>query len=161
MMRAKFQDLLDRYGADLTQWPVADRLAAQSLLSSDPRAANALAEARYLDRLVQHSFAGAPSQDRAEEAVSRILSNLGKLPEQAPRARTEPARVQAGVAHQMRWPRIAALAFAAVLGIVIGYCGADRQAMQDLQRLSLAADESETELNLVLFDSDSMTGVSR
>jgi uncharacterized membrane protein YhiD involved in acid resistance len=60
-----------------------------------------------------------------------------------------------------RWTRAAALTLAAALGIAIGYFGAGNQALQGRQRMTLAMDGMDSDLNAALFDTDTPAGAPR
>ena len=93
MNRDRFKDLLDSRGSDLSAWPKADRLAAEQLIASDPKAAAALDRTRDLDTLIRRSFASAPDADH-EDITSRILAGLPKtLPAQERHTETRVIRL--------------------------------------------------------------------
>jgi hypothetical protein len=163
MNRARFQDLLDSRGSDITGWPESERLAAESLLARDEQTAETLAQARYLDRLIELGLGAGTVQEGADEAASRIVAKLsGPLPQQERSAAIKPATSPAARRRlAVFWPQVAALSFATALGIAIGIFGAEKQAMMDEQRLNVAMDEPETGLNALLFDTDSLTGAPR
>ncbi len=130
MNRDRFQDLLDIRGSDLAAWPDADRTAAKRLIASDPDAAKALEEARRLDSLIRGSLASAPKGNH-EYIASRILTGLPKeLPSQERQSETrviqlcpprkEPKPWAFLPAQGALFPRVAALGFAAALGIALG-----------------------------------------
>jgi hypothetical protein len=162
MNRAQFQDLLDRWGSDLRRWPQASLLAAESLLASDGQAAEALAQARNLDRLIELRLGTAVDPDKAGEAASRIAAKLsGSLPRQERGARVALAGAPAGPGRRPSafWPQAAALSLAAALGIAMGIFGAERQAMVDEQRVvSAAVDEADTGLSAFVADPDPLMG---
>jgi hypothetical protein len=163
MNRTGLQALLDRYGGDLAEWPDADRLAAEHLLERDPEAGSLIAGAWRLDRLIEDSF-GRAGQRAADEAALRILSRLPRvLPEQEPVIKQKGVRAGLlfSLASPSPWPRYAALTFAAALGIAVGVFTADQQAIEDRQHVSLAFDDTETDLNALLFDTDSTAGPSQ
>jgi hypothetical protein len=160
MNRVRFEELLDRFGSDLSSWPDGERIAARGLLENDPLAVNALAEARCLDRLIYRSLDQQAAPEAADKAASRILAGLSRgLPAQERPIRIEPAHAPARVwwTIALPWQQIGALGFAAALGIAIGVFSADKQAMDDQRRLIVAID-GETDLNAVLFEADPTMG---
>jgi hypothetical protein len=164
MNRDRFQDLLDAWGADLSEWPAAGRAAAERLIATDPGAAEALAEARRLDRLIRASLAGASDTD-SENAAAGILSRLpDQLPAQEGRAvkpslRASPLRrgpKPRTFAPALAWtpPRMAALGLAAALGIALGVFWAQ----QSQDRRTLAASDEGADAAAVIFQTDTAIG---
>jgi anti-sigma factor RsiW len=163
MNRSGLQALLDRCGSDLADWPEAERLAAEALLDRDPEAGNLIAQARRLERLLAQSL-GRETQKAADDAALRILSRLSRnLPEQEPvfRQKAVSAGLLFSLTSSSSLPRYAALTFAAALGMAVGVFSADRQAIDDRQSMSLAFDDTETDLSALLFDNDSTAGPSQ
>ncbi len=70
----KLEELLSRYGGDLTKWPAARRDEAQALIATDARAAKLRDEAVRLDALV-----GEVAQPGAMDAaaIGRIIAGIG------------------------------------------------------------------------------------
>jgi hypothetical protein len=118
----RFRDLLDLRGAAIDFWPAAEREAARLLLASEAPARAALAEAERLERLL----ARLPAHDPGEAAsVGRVLARLAELPPQRrPLFRWFGAPAGAAPARAV-WPRMAALAAAAGLGVLIGVSDID------------------------------------
>jgi anti-sigma factor RsiW len=118
MTLARFQHLLDVYGADFARWPQKPRLAAERLLAADKAAAAALARARELDALIARDPLPAGAADAA-----RIMYALEarRLPPQRRRFlwRRWPAELL-DFEFAPAWPRLAALAGVAAIGFVIG-----------------------------------------
>jgi anti-sigma factor RsiW len=117
MTLARFQHLLDVYGADLARWPQARRAAADRLLAADPAAAAALARARQLDALIARD----PLSADADAGRIMLAMETRRLPPQRRhflwrRWPTELLDLDFAPA----WPRLAALAGVAALGFVIG-----------------------------------------
>jgi len=164
-----FSDLLDSRGSDLAIWPDADRIAAERLIASDPGAAKAFEEARNLDRLIGLSLSeGAPEGDH-EAIASRILAGLPKrLP-----AQVDPGfklQVQAAPRKNRRaWaflptqgallPRVAALSFAAALGVALGLFWAQKSMLDDRQAMIAASEESGTDVTGIIFQTDTAIGI--
>lgn len=103
----RFQTLADAYGGSILRWPAAEQDAAFAFLAASPdAAAQALAEARDLDEVMDAAHRLAPSRDLRE----RVLDS-------APRAR--PVRAPA-----RRWFAGAGvgvgLAAVAVAGLMLG-----------------------------------------
>ena len=108
----RFQELLDRWGADLTEWPETDRKAAELLMTGDPAAGRLLVQAQRLDELVRES----PTIAASPALKARIL-------EAAPGYAVVSA---VSTRWEILWPfgpiwrPATALACAAFLGIVVG-----------------------------------------
>jgi hypothetical protein len=169
MTRDRFQDLLDSRGSDLATWPDADRIAADHLMASDPGAAKAFEEARNLDRLIGRSL-GAAAPDGDHEAIApRILAGLPKkLPAQADRGIRLP--IQATPRKNRRaWaflpaqgallPRVAALSFAAALGVALGLFWAQTSMLDDRQPMITASEEGGTDVTGIIFQTDTTIGI--
>jgi len=159
MNRDRFKDLLDSRGSDLSAWPKADRLAAEQLIASDPKAAAALDRTRDLDTLIRRSFASAPDADH-EDITSRILAGLPKtLPAQERHTETRVIRLHTPRNEPKPWafwpaqeaffPRIAALGFAAAFGIAVGLFWAQATA----ERQEASADAA-----AIIFQTDTAIG---
>jgi hypothetical protein len=166
MNRDRFQDLLDSHGSDLLAWPVADRIAAERLIASDPTAAEAFEEARRLDRLIQHSLTSGQFGGGNEEIASRILAGLPrKLPAQQTLNTKAPVQARPTRQKPKPWaflpaqgallPRVAALSFAAALGVAVGLFWA-QQSM--VARQAAAPEEASADVTAVLFQTDTSIG---
>jgi anti-sigma factor RsiW len=68
MSHARFEAILDAYGADPRRWPDAERAAARDFSQADARAAALLASAARLDGLIELP-AHAPASDALREAI--------------------------------------------------------------------------------------------
>jgi hypothetical protein len=109
----QFLRLIDIHGADPARWPVAERAAAQRRAATDPAAQRALAEARRLGELLARVPAPAAGDTRR-----RIAASLAQLPpQQSPYWWPAPIALWDLLP---RWPRAAALATMAALGILVG-----------------------------------------
>jgi hypothetical protein len=167
MTRARFQDLLDMHGSDLSAWPAADRSAAERLVASDADAAAAFAEARQLDGLIRASLAASPSEAendaiaaaRLFDALSSTLPPQSALPAQVRGARAaSPARREGfsrnRLFSQPILPRAAAFSLAAACGIALGIFWAQK-ITQDEQ---MAAAAETTDAIAVIFQSETAIG---
>lgn len=67
-----FQDALDRFGADLSRWPTAQRTLGEAMLRTEPSARAMLDEARRLRALL----AGAPSHVSAPRGLADRIMKL-------------------------------------------------------------------------------------
>lgn len=102
MDRARFEALLDAYGADVGRWPDAERAAAEAFLARDgAMVREALREAGEIDALLAHA-AAAPTNDAL---AALILAGA-------------PRRID-GFDRRA----LLALAACAVFGVVLGYGG--------------------------------------
>ena len=99
---ATFEDGLDRFGADLSAWPAADRAAGTTCLAADPAARAALAEAQQVETLLRAQRQAPPALDAF---ATRAMAH--------PQARRVPL-----AARRAGWA--AAAAAALVLGLYVG-----------------------------------------
>lgn len=92
MTLERFSDLTEAYGADLRRWPVAERAAAEALMTRDARARLLREEADVLDSLldavahpvvsslmVERAVAGSASAGLKRRASWRLWSRLAWL----------------------------------------------------------------------------------
>ncbi len=169
MTLERFQDLLDSRGSDLAAWPDADRIAAERLIASDRSAAKALEEARALDRLIERSLVQAPEGDPTAIAA-RILAGLPKrLPAQAAPGVAFPIKAKAPRSDRRGWtflplkealfPRVAAISFAAALGVALGLFWAQKTMLDDRQAMMTASEEGGADVTGIIFQTDSATGL--
>lgn len=107
-----FEDLLDRFGPDPTDWPTSARAPAERLLAASAAARDALATAQRLDALIR-----ARPITVSDAAVGRVLA---RLPSITARGRS-PLRVALGAWGLMPLtPRIGFLAATLALGVIAG-----------------------------------------
>ena len=94
MQVSEFEDLIDRLGDDVSRWPDAQRLAAESLLATSPTAQVLLAESKLIrealttkpvrapaglaDRIVAAAAASKSAPEPADQQAS-VPSNSGKV----------------------------------------------------------------------------------
>jgi hypothetical protein len=106
----QFKYYLDAYGASFERWPEELRPAGEAFLASSGAAAAARREAARLDALLAR-YAVEPEPGGARRMAEAVLAG---------------AKARGGGSLDGRfglsglWPRAAALALAAVLGIVVG-----------------------------------------
>lgn len=106
MTLARFEALLDAYGADEARWPKTERDAALALCAVEPRAASLRQAARSLDALLDH----APSH----AASAALAARVAEIPLQAAR------RAQAFWTRERIWGAVLAGVTACVLGALSG-----------------------------------------
>jgi len=103
--------LLEIYGSDPRRWPQADRAAAEALILKSPEAQELHARAQALDNLLD-TVTPLPADDSLRRRI------LTRIPDASLRS------VRGGSPSDWFlgrwWPQAAALAAAAVLGVVIG-----------------------------------------
>ncbi len=131
---ARFESLLDAYGAEPRRWPHDRRAAAEALLARSPEARALQAAAARLDTLLDASG--------VEPAPAHLL---GRVLAAAPQAR----RARGGWLAAF-WKPAAGLAAAALLGVALGgiaspFAGGDELADADSAPYAIA-DVSEFEL---------------
>src|SRR5690349_13576018 len=100
---ARFEALLDAYGAEPRRWPADRRAAAEALLKRSPEAQALHATAQRLDALIDT----APAEPAPAHLIGRVIAAAPQ-----PRARS-------GWFGGLLKP-VAGLAFAAVLGLALG-----------------------------------------
>lgn len=88
-----------------------------------------------------------------DEATKRILSRLQSLPPQKQGFRWWPSALM-DWSFAPSWPRVAALAGAAVLGITVGFSNLGTRIATDLDLVQVAAVD-----DVNVFDVDSVTGL--
>jgi hypothetical protein len=109
----QFHRLLDIHGPALARWPAGCQDAARRLLAADPAARAGFDAARRLGALLDR--VAVPPED---EARLRVAAALAHLPAQQPPLRWPTPMLLWDLLP--RWPRGAALAAMAVLGILVG-----------------------------------------
>lgn len=108
----RVRDILAAYGAAPQRWPAAERDAILALVATDASLAQALAEARALDGLLDDAPAP-PAMMVNPIAIAAAARSGGRSTAAAPAVAAGP---------RLRW-RIAGMAAAAVLGFVVGVSG--------------------------------------
>lgn len=79
-MRLKeFQDLLDRYGGDLFEWPPAIRVDALALLKSSVDAQRVLEETRRMESLLVEADMPEPSPEAIDRVMDRIRNQTPQV----------------------------------------------------------------------------------
>jgi hypothetical protein len=101
---ARFEELLDAYGAEPRRWPAERRAAAEALLARSPEAQTRHAAAARLDGLI--------GMAKVEPAPAHLI---GRVLAAAPKAAPARASWFAGL-----FKPAAGLALAAVLGLALG-----------------------------------------
>ncbi len=161
----RFQDLLDSRGGDLARWPGADRIAAERLIAGDANAAKAFAEARNLDRLIERSLGVRALGGDKDAIAARVLAGLpNRLPAQVHPSITLPMQA-APRKNRRAWtflptqgallPRVAALSFAAALGVALGLFWAQKVILNDPQVITA----SDTDVTGIIFQTDTAIGI--
>ena len=169
MTLERFQDLLDSRGSDFAAWPDADRIAAERLIASDPSAAKAFEGARNFDRLIGRSLGAGALEADHEAIAARVLAGLlEKLPAQVDRRFKLPVQA-APRKNRGAWafvptqgallPRVAALSFAATLGVALGLFWAQKTMLNDRQEVITASEEGGTDVTGVIFQTDTPIGI--
>lgn len=110
MRHGRFLRLLEAYGADPARWPEDERAAAERHMAGDPAARAAIEEARRIDALL-----GRMPPVPELPAIALPLA----LPAQRRPLLQRLVHAGHGAAWSM-WPRVATLAMASIVGVVIG-----------------------------------------
>jgi hypothetical protein len=125
MTLGEFVAVLERRGADLHRWPVAERLAGEILLETSTKAVQALADARRFEGyLAVHDPVDAIAEDRIQRVTAAVMAMRIGQPRPSTR-RFSIERVAAALGMQaemlMFLTRFAApMLLAALLGIFAG-----------------------------------------
>ncbi len=141
--REALERLLDVHGADRTRWPARERLRFAAVISEDKAAAEMLAEARALERLLDQ--APRVNDARVDALKERIVA--AALRSQPRRfstvdgggSKSEPAKAWVGQLRRPSWgrsfvelPAAAVLAASLVLGVMLGTAGTFRTTVQQV-----------------------------
>jgi hypothetical protein len=117
MTSKRTEELLSAYGADSRRWPENERVHALALIEQVPELRALIDEARSLDIFLDRKQDTVPAAALARVS-SRIESSLSYI---------RPVRESGGLMSAIgawfaaaTWPRAAALAGVAVIGIIIG-----------------------------------------
>lgn len=122
----RLREILDAYGADQDRWPAAEREAVLALLAASPEARAAARAAMALDDLLA----------RYDNPAAGAFDPLKIVAATKSTAPANDNRVE------IRWPNLAGLAAAAVVGFYVGWSGLD----QSLASPSLAQAIEQAEL---------------
>ena len=117
MTLTRFEELVSAYGSDPKRWPEAERVDALTLLERAPELRERMREAQTLDAILDRMPSDVPAaaMARATASIERGMSGSRK-----------PAQNKAfglwswGGISTMVWPRAAAFAGIAMLGVFIG-----------------------------------------
>jgi hypothetical protein len=152
----RFQHLIDVWGSDPSRWPASEQAFTGRMLAG-PVARALLDQAKMLDQVISRAETAAKIPDHA---VNRVLAGLRSRP-LPPQRLPLLSRWRRGAAgnYWVTWPRFAALACGATLGIVVGLSslGMSMAISLDLNLTQTAA--ADTDLSGNLFDADSVTGL--
>lgn len=135
MTPSQFSVALDRWGANLANWPEDQRNASETLLKHSAEARAMLAEIARMEAFIQTND---PAQAMGDDALMRVMNSvMAALPKAEPAGRSTLAALRdwlgmAGMGSE--WlPRFAvSLSTAAVLGLMV----ADRLSVHTTQQLS-------------------------
>lgn len=119
MNETEFHNLLDRFGADLSQWPADRRLLAERAMAVDPSLADLLAADQVLAACL-------PDLPVAIPASADLRQRIMALPLAHPRPLSSPGLLaelwRSMTASWRQWSMgMATASAAAVLGFVLGY----------------------------------------
>lgn len=120
MRTRRLRRQIESYGADPRRWPEADR-ELPTLLRGDPKMQELIRQEAALDAALDRPLPPPVDPALVERIVARARSqkqeprHAGARAPIGPPAATWPMRLGTG------WPQLAALAVAAVLGLVVGW----------------------------------------
>lgn len=117
----RFTKILAAYGADPARWPDAEREAARQFAQDDAVAKQLLLEAQRLDAALDRMLAPAPALDPA-----RLATAVMATPQAVPQTGSDPDWAVPWW-RWFGWPKLAGLAVAGLLGILVGWAGIDAQ----------------------------------
>jgi hypothetical protein len=158
MNLSRFQRLLDVWGSDPNQWPSRERARAERLLI-DPAARRILDQARTLDKAIYRAELAAQARSD-DDAVARILAGLRLRPRPQQRQPLLSSRWWNNPReHDVTWPRLAALACGATLGIMVGLSSFGMTVATSLDLGLVRATSTDADLSGNVFDADSVTGL--
>lgn len=164
MTIAELQNLLDTYGADPAAWPPHMRSAAERLIAAEPRAREALEKSTRLDLLLARAMrADLPAATvPVDEAATGVVNALAAA--ELPRQRRGMLwwalpRPLLDLDFAPAWPRAAALASVAALGFAVGLFGLDLSTVDSLSGAAASTAVTDTDLSVVAFDPEPLTGV--
>lgn len=153
MRIARFRQLLEAKGPDLSGWPAPWADAARQLVATDATAARELDTARRLERLIIRHL-NQPEGDAGDaDAIVRRLGTA--LPPQRSHwfAAWLPLELLS-FDFSPSWPRVAALAAVAGLGFVFGLTDLG---LVGTRGTSISAD---THLSVIVFEAEPLPGLS-
>jgi hypothetical protein len=152
----RLQRLIDVWRSDLDRWPPRERAFAERMLA-DPVARALLEQAKILDQAISRAEMAAKVPDYA---VHRVLAGLRTrpLPPQKQPLLSQ-WRVGAAANPWVTWPRFAALACGATLGVVVGLSSLGMRMATSLDLNLTQTVSADTGLSGGLFDADSVTGL--
>jgi len=158
MTLARLQCLLDVWGSDPNRWPAKERAYRERMLA-DPVARALLDEAHALDGALYRSESAARASVD-DQAVGRVLAGLCSRP--LPKQRPPLLCTWWSVATADRWvtyPRVAALACGATLGVMVGLSSFGLRMTTSLDLGLVQTATAEADLSGNVFDADSVTGL--
>ena len=125
MTIVEFEDLLDRLGDDLSQWPLPQQAAARELLSESEAARRLLQEAEALRRLMARPAAAPPG---LRDAIFTQTIRQPAAADRPPAARIVSRSVPAWMVPSGRFVRLSLLSICFVVGFACGF-------LHNMQRL--------------------------
>ncbi len=157
MTLTQFRQGLDAWGSEIAAWPATEAAAARALLAGDGDARQALDAARRLDAALRRD-AGTGGRDDAAGARIRVRLAARPLPPQRrPRFVWWPAALL-DRDFAPAWPRIAGLAMAGCLGILIGLFGVNIIPSDSAASVRGASMTAEADLGALVFEPEPLTG---
>lgn len=121
--------LIDRHGAMVTDWPMAEWEAARALLATSDEAKAMLGRARSIEVALGRPLAGADAvtQERIDRVATAALARAQGMAQQAPVSPTRLSWLPQVSLAADGWARNGlAMALGAALGILVGYAAPER-----------------------------------
>lgn len=118
MNHERLQHCIDRYGSDLSAWPLRARWSGRRLLARDAVARQMLEQAQGLDMQLTSALA-APAPDQLARLQSRLLT----IPQRYPQARAASQTPPAVAVAPWIWRGALLSGTAALVGFVAGLNG--------------------------------------
>jgi len=162
MRIARFRQLLEVLGPELSRWPGALGDGARELVGADPAAARELETARRLEALLVRHLARdvtAGRQQASEGSGDREAQVMAALQRNLPRQRRHGLTAWLPTAllafdFAPAWPRVAALVAVAGIGFMIGLSDPSLPGMR-----GTAAATTDTDLSMIVFEPDPLSGM--
>jgi hypothetical protein len=153
MRIARFRQLLEAKGPDLSRWPTPWADAARRLVATDATAARELDTAKRLEQLVIRHLTEQRTDAGSAEAVVRRLGTAALPPQRSHWFTAWLPLELLRFDFSPSWPRVAALAAVAGLGFVFGLTDLG---LVGTRGTSVSMD---TDLSMIVFEAEPLPGL--